>query len=415
MKLLPLFFLLLLPSYLPASTPPVNDDLANAIELTLENNLHIVASANAEAATLETDEPGCGTTKSWWYVFTPARTAHYEIAAFDDNGFGLDPATEEGDLTLGLYTGADYPLTELGCSDDDNEGLDGGELENVLLTEGQTYYIRIGGKGMDTIADIITTVAELDKYWEGSVSNDYEDPENWRSGLPPILGDRVYVMSGTYAPVLGPNVDDTLSLISLEPFSGITIGEGAQLTVDRSSGAVFTAFLANVEIAGRLSLNVPERFALNMTSTQFALTETGEIISFGAGLSFTGGTTLAGSVVISDPVGFGLFCRADSLYGTPTGSIRIEDPVENGLEIWGDLVLDGSASIINPGREGVLVTNDGTFTVGQTGELLIDGAADWGIEYEDTPDTLENSGTIQIENSPLAITGGVFRNAAGVP
>ncbi|MBI5771885.1 MAG: immunoglobulin domain-containing protein, partial [Verrucomicrobia bacterium] len=117
-----------------ASTPPTNDNFANA--WVLPPNLGTALGSNA-GATGETGEPShwnaSGTASSVWYRWTPAVSGTAQI---DTIGSGFD-------TVLAVYTGSSVTaLTKIG-EDDQGGGLNTSKLV-FNVTAGTTYSIAVG-------------------------------------------------------------------------------------------------------------------------------------------------------------------------------------------------------------------------------------------------------------------------------
>jgi hypothetical protein len=117
----------------------LNDDFGDAV--TLVGGSGSVAGSNV-GATGETGEPlgSCSATdpqaNSVWWSWTPTVAGSAQI---DTNGSGFD-------TTLAVFTGSAIPtLAEVGCDDDDGDGLQ--SLLALDLVAGETYQIRVDGFG----------------------------------------------------------------------------------------------------------------------------------------------------------------------------------------------------------------------------------------------------------------------------
>ena len=123
------------------SSPPSNDNLANAIEIT--ESLPYLHSQNTGGATLETNElsPSCVTNAgaSVWYTFTP--TMDYDSVTFSTQESGFL------DTVLSVWEGGTaHPVTEKACND--NAIAVDQTLTSQLtmpLTANTPYYINVSG------------------------------------------------------------------------------------------------------------------------------------------------------------------------------------------------------------------------------------------------------------------------------
>jgi hypothetical protein len=128
-------------------TPP-NDDFGDA--MTTATGAPAVAGTTV-GATAQTGEPGHGgrseASSSIWYSWTPSTSGEYTIDACDS----------DGDVALGVYTGAAVgALTDVAAADD-NCGAGGTRASaSVTATGGTQYSIAIDGNlaGTDTALEI---------------------------------------------------------------------------------------------------------------------------------------------------------------------------------------------------------------------------------------------------------------------
>ena len=122
-----------------------NDDLADAKEITSGFFGEYVDNTGG---TIELNESiTVGDDYSFWYSVTPDGDSTVTITAAALDGL-VDPS-------IGIYTGALYPLTEIESQDFDNlfysdsasyASYGGGEAITVDLEAGATYYVRIASK-----------------------------------------------------------------------------------------------------------------------------------------------------------------------------------------------------------------------------------------------------------------------------
>ncbi|UFH31982.1 T9SS type A sorting domain-containing protein [Chryseobacterium sp. C-71] len=127
--------------------PPVNDDCAGAIALTVNPDLlcGAVTSGNTQSATASTETaPTCaatGTNDDVWFKFTATSVAHRVI---------LSNVSGTTDMAMAAYSGACGSLVQVLCSDPNTMDLTG-------LTVGQEYKVRVW-----TLTSTATTVASFD-------------------------------------------------------------------------------------------------------------------------------------------------------------------------------------------------------------------------------------------------------------
>jgi len=138
-----------------ATAPPANDDLSNAIVVNSTNFSHTVNQDNAIVATLETGEALCGNgEESWWYQITPTMDGNIKVTSIVTEGI---TSSFEDDISLGIYTGTTFPLTEESCIDN-GKALGKGEKQVLAVTAGTTYYIRVAPRRNLSIQDVVTTI-----------------------------------------------------------------------------------------------------------------------------------------------------------------------------------------------------------------------------------------------------------------
>lgn len=130
-------------------TPPVNDDIADAIEIA---SVPLTATVDNRGATLEPEEPsGCGgdAKRTFWYRYTAPSptTVMVEVkGAVPINGPGALP-------TVAVYKGAPvHPA--LVCT----HGNRGGDV-GFPAEEGDTYYIQIGDTANGTDIEVLIDTA----------------------------------------------------------------------------------------------------------------------------------------------------------------------------------------------------------------------------------------------------------------
>ncbi len=140
-----------------AASPPLNDNFANAINIT---NLSISDVQDSSGATTESSDPipPCiqqysgslntgghpnGLYNTMWYKFTPVFSANLEV----------DTIGSSYDTVLSIWTGtgtteATLTATNVACNDDIQAGVvTQSQLQSVDLTAGTTYYIMVSSFG----------------------------------------------------------------------------------------------------------------------------------------------------------------------------------------------------------------------------------------------------------------------------
>ncbi|MEM6772801.1 MAG: hypothetical protein AAF597_19640 [Bacteroidota bacterium] len=234
--------LLLFPTLLLASSPPANDDFADATVITSTPFTDEVAAADASEATFETDEPVCQLSeKSYWYTYTPTETGTYRLAA---EITGRLAAEDENDIVLAGYSGDGYGnLSELDCADEDN-GYGGGEVLFFELTAGVRYNFRVVLLGSNTSTDVITTSLErvTEVTWQGSVSDDWSEAGNWSGGQLPTATDIVTIDDSAANPcVIRSTGGGAFAATAREVYvdnQAFTISAGSTLSTTRGDDGV---------------------------------------------------------------------------------------------------------------------------------------------------------------------------------
>ena len=123
----------------PASQP-VNDNFADAIELSGFDNFYSYAIGTNALATTEPGEPSHaekGPYNSVWWELTPNSNVIFDIETYGSCF----------DTVLAVYNGYNVSnLSELASNDNNHESYTGSSiLTNVFMNAGQTYYIAVAG------------------------------------------------------------------------------------------------------------------------------------------------------------------------------------------------------------------------------------------------------------------------------
>ncbi|MGC2800270.1 MAG: IPT/TIG domain-containing protein [Candidatus Acidiferrum sp.] len=135
--------------------PPVNDNFANAINITSFTYTDVRDSSGATAQSSDpTPPPTCvtqysseqgnigglpnGAYDTIWYQFTPTLSSNLEV----------DTIGSSYDTVLSIWTGAAGVFTSVACNDDINPGIvTQSQLSAVPMTAGTTYYIMVSSFG----------------------------------------------------------------------------------------------------------------------------------------------------------------------------------------------------------------------------------------------------------------------------
>ena len=133
--------------------PPVNDNVCDAIPLTLENPSSGGAYSNI-SATIQTGESG----GSCWFIGDPAsESVWFTFVAPTSGEVRITTVYNDGslnDIQMTLYSLTDCSdfstFTELACDEDDDANVDPNAgvrslIEYTALTPGNTYYIQVDG------------------------------------------------------------------------------------------------------------------------------------------------------------------------------------------------------------------------------------------------------------------------------
>ncbi|MCK5876279.1 MAG: hypothetical protein KAG43_01490 [Candidatus Marithrix sp.] len=129
----------LLTVLLPVYAAPVNDNLADALDV---SKLPYTNTQDTSGATTESSEvfPTCSFSEaSVWYQYNPTID---ENIVFDTYG-------SDYDTVLGIWTGEQHALTEVVCNDNGTEVTMGSQL-STELTGGNNYFIGINGFNQET-------------------------------------------------------------------------------------------------------------------------------------------------------------------------------------------------------------------------------------------------------------------------
>lgn len=143
-KYLLITFVFIIALCISGYSQPANDNCANAIELTVGNNICAFSNTYSNiGATEETPAPpapGCGNYLGGdvWFKFTVPASGHVII---DTKGGSLNPLD---DLGMAIYSGTCGSLTLIECDDDDSDnGTYMPKIDRSGLTPGSTIYIRV--------------------------------------------------------------------------------------------------------------------------------------------------------------------------------------------------------------------------------------------------------------------------------
>ncbi|MEM9930134.1 MAG: hypothetical protein AAF840_09970, partial [Bacteroidota bacterium] len=328
-------------------TPPANDDLVNAIELMSDESEFVPPTSGLNGATTEPNEVNCSETVSWWYTYTaPADGEYGVIAGVEGNG----RQHSENEISLGIYTGTNHPLTEVECLDD-NQGLTNDLEASILnLLAGETYAIRIGVPANVQLDEIGVVVRRLPATWTGTANSNWFEAANWRAGLVPGPTSEVVIEAAPNSAVI-PSGEVNVAKLEIENDGDFTLAEGATLTLTgNQEGLEVTSGQATID--GTLNVidnefyNVRVRATLRVSATgvmniaERGITVNDSLICAGT-ISLNGGAQMevggGGTIVVEE-----------------TGSVSINEATLNGLTVFGgNNLIEGTVNITNAGRVGV--------------------------------------------------------------
>ncbi len=132
--------------------PPSNDDFANAETLVLnkrfKTNGWLGAADREPAETTDPDLTSCNMYASVWYRFTAPFNGSLALSTAGSMIHKL--YWQNPDTKMAIYTGSTLAnLVQVACSDDNSELF--GEIENLTITAGTMYYVRVGAFTSETI------------------------------------------------------------------------------------------------------------------------------------------------------------------------------------------------------------------------------------------------------------------------
>ena len=204
-----------------APPPPTNDDIADAIVLTVDaafcdgtntNGTNVLATDSLEAN--GSCFNGTNPTDDVWFSFTvPANVATVDVST-DFTGGTLT------DSEITLYSGTSGSLTELACDQDSgtttlSNGFDWNSLiTDAAVTVGETYYVQVAGYGSGTnqgtfCVEVSTNQALSTQNFEASTAfSYYPNPVNNTlslRGVKDIQNVAVYNMLGQEVLRTAPN------------------------------------------------------------------------------------------------------------------------------------------------------------------------------------------------------------------
>lgn len=428
------------------AVPPVNDSLVNVYVLEMENSYasHGVDGPAIAVATEESGELTCQHSRSWWYAFTPEETAFYSIQSSIPRAIASNANT---DVAVGLYTGTDHPLTELGCFDNDNETGDGaGERIVIELTAGTTYYFRVSVPDDGIPESVLTRILFLENElntWEGNVSTDWFTAANWSLNTTPFPTSSILINSEAGFDCVIAGADAEAGDIAVDG-GQLTVDVNASLTINTSSDGIVVSDNGVLEISGNVLMdNVPE-IGLYVEEGEAHIRSTGlleiddcgeEAILLHDTMSIAGELNIVGTsdhaltfesasgldilenatVVIDSTTGKGILIELGNLH--VSGTVSIYRASNDAIDLAAGEMSVANTGVINiydanRGIDKATFTNHGTITVSttasdgintlgdctNTGTISIDNASSDGLDLE-VGTSFANQGILKISNS----------------
>jgi hypothetical protein len=142
-------------TFVVTGTPPINDNIANAIAVTTSN---FVSTVDNSAATTEATDPTPPCALSAQHPSTNPRTktVWWSLTAASSGSVTLSTIGSVYDTTLSVWTGTPASLTNVACNDDVSSGQYTQSLLTFSATSGTKYYIMVAPFGPpDTGADLL--------------------------------------------------------------------------------------------------------------------------------------------------------------------------------------------------------------------------------------------------------------------
>ncbi|MEM9258564.1 MAG: hypothetical protein AAGA62_02890, partial [Bacteroidota bacterium] len=387
------------------SNPPTNDSLANATEVVLSDGTFsdVVEGNRTDAATSEDNEGICVYPRSWWYAFTPTVSAEYRINSEVENGG--PPDDEQNQVSLGIYTGATHPLTELTCLNDDNaEGA--GEVLNLPLTAGTTYYLRIAAPEDANLEDITTTVTELVYTWTGADDDEWNNAANWDLGA--IPGETATARIPDEGFRLRLQEEQVLIGALLLEGGNVQIQDDAMLTVTgRNQGIVITNN-SRLTVEGDLEVSPLFGPAIELNDGFIPIRETGTVVLQEMLYIIEGQVDLEGALRVSSNTGNGIEIVDGNLYCQEGGEVIVDQTLGNGIELGanGSVRIEGQFNVSNTSVNGISLLGGSNFSIQPTGILDVLNVGNNAIFIEDATAELANSGKISLNSVTNLLSSG---------
>ncbi|MEM9835243.1 MAG: T9SS type A sorting domain-containing protein [Bacteroidota bacterium] len=375
--------------------PPANDDLVNAFELELDVSSSLSATVGLTGATTEPNEVDCNGTVSWWYTFTAPSDGEYSIIA------GLQGIARDGsnnDITMGIFTGSNHPLTDIACVDG-NQGQESPfEFGLFNFVAGETYAIRVGVQPKSKVDEIGLVVRRLPARWIGTISNNWYEAANWSAGVVPDPTSEV-VIEAAPNPAIIPSGEVNVAKLEIDNGGDFTLAEGATLTLaGNQEGLEVTSGQASID------------GTLNVTDNEFINVRVNAILRVGAtgvmniterGITVNDSLICAGTITLNGGAQMEVG-GSGTIVVEETGSVSINEATSNGLTVFGgNNLIEGTVNITNAGRVGVSLPLGG-IVVTETGSLSVSGSDNFGVAFQfNSTAVIENRGTVAFFDNRL--------------
>ncbi|MEM6772786.1 MAG: hypothetical protein AAF597_19565, partial [Bacteroidota bacterium] len=316
------------------------------------------------------------------------------IAGVEGNG----RPNSENEISLGIYTGTNHPLTEVECLDD-NQGLTNDlEVSILNLLAGETYAIRIGVPANVQLDEIGVVVRRLPATWTGTVSSNWFEAANWRAGLVPDPTSEV-IIEAAPNPAVIPSGEVNVAKLEIENDGDFTLTEGATLTLTgNQEGLEVTSGQATID--GTLNVIDNEFYNVRVRAT-LRVGATGVMNIAERDITVNDSLICAGTITLN--------CGAQMEVGgggtivvEETGSVSINEATLNGLTVFGgNNLIEGTVNITNAGRVGLSLPLGG-IVVTETGSLSVSGSENFGVEFQfNSTAVIENRGTVAFFDNRL--------------
>ncbi len=325
---------------------PANDNFANAITITLTNNIAQLAGFNTNA-TKENGEPNhagnIGGRSVWWKWTAPA-----------GGTVNLDTTGSVFDTTLGVYTGSSVSaLTSIASNDDVNPGIVQHSALTFSATGGTTYYVAVDGFNGGDSAGADSGGITLNLSFAGT------------SSALPTITSQPSNQTTTAGGGATFNVTATGNPTGYQWIFGSTAISGATTSTLTLTGVqAGNAGSYHVVVTNTTGSVTSSNATLTVLSTQLA----GETVTTGHDVSFTAGNFGSGDVIISG--GSGGFQWQVSTDGGTTWTDLANNSTYSGVTS-DTLDLSGVTSSFNGYRYRYVVTTPGGTATSNAAALAV--------------------------------------------